>query len=211
MIPEALCQSDHLCEIGSSKFYVQTDQIRKLLLRIYGPQAEHLINRDKELEILQRLAREHIGPELLGTFLNGRFEKYLNANPLTPQCLHEPDTYKQIAKRMRELHDGIDLLPGERDAGPFVWQNWDNWVNRCEEVITWLDQQIAGYRGSITSKSENWKARGLVCGVPWASFRKAVDEYRKWLNENSGGKAAVREQLVFAHNDVCCQLLNENM
>ena len=176
---------------------------RKLLLRVYGPQTGNLIDREKELQILERLARKKIGPRLLGTFLNGRFEQYLNANPLGPQDFRDPVTYKQIAKRMRELHDGVDLLREERDAGPFVWQNWDKWVKRCEEVVCWLDEQILAYRGSIDSKADVWKTRGLVCGVPWASFRSAVDNYRKWLNERHGGKEALREQLVFAHNDVC--------
>ncbi|KAG5990553.1 hypothetical protein E4U43_004259 [Claviceps pusilla] len=89
----------------------------KLLLRVYGPQVEHLIDRDNELKVLQRLARKKIGPRLLGTFKNGRFEQYFNAITLTPAHLREPDTSKSIAKRMRELHDGVDLLPLEREAG----------------------------------------------------------------------------------------------
>ncbi|OBT52549.1 hypothetical protein VE04_07752, partial [Pseudogymnoascus sp. 24MN13] len=47
---------------------------------------------------------------------------------LTPKDLRDPETSKQIAKRMRELHDGIELLETERDEGPFVWRNWDKWV-----------------------------------------------------------------------------------
>ena len=42
----------------------------KLLLRIYGPQVEHLIDRESELAILKRLARKRIGPRMLGTFAN---------------------------------------------------------------------------------------------------------------------------------------------
>lgn len=40
----------------------------KVLLRIYGPQVEHLIDREIELGVLRRLARKKIGPRLLGTF-----------------------------------------------------------------------------------------------------------------------------------------------
>ena len=103
---------------------------------------------------------------------------------------------------MRELHEGIDLLEEERNAGPFVWQNWDKWVARCEEVISWLDSQIAAHKGPVKSRAEIYKIRGLVCGVEWAQFRKAVDRYRKWLDEQYGGKQGTRQQLVFAHNDV---------
>lgn len=69
----------------------------KLLLRIYGPQVEHLIDRESELSILRRLAKKSIGPRLLGTFKNGRFEEFLYAHTLTPEDMRIPDTSKQIA------------------------------------------------------------------------------------------------------------------
>ncbi|KAL5117954.1 hypothetical protein ACEQ8H_004099 [Pleosporales sp. CAS-2024a] len=174
----------------------------KLLLRIYGPQVEHLIDRESELKILQRLARKQIGPRLLGTFTNGRFEEFLHAKALTSQELREVDTSKQIAKRMRELHEGIDLLTEEREAGPFVWQNWDKWVQRCEQVVTWLDQRIIeNDQSSIRMPGDKWKKRGFVCGVEWPIFRATVEKYRKWLEEQYGGTAKINERLVFAHND----------
>jgi choline kinase len=174
----------------------------KLLLRIYGPQVEHLIDREAELSILRRLARKSIGPCLLGTFTNGRFEEFLYARTLTPEDLRIPETSKQIAKRMRELHDGIDLLEEERDSGPFVWVNWDKWVDRCEQVITWIDRQILSQSPNAkSSKPRPWKSRGLVCGVEWPIFRKTVDRYRKYIVETHGGKKGIKEQLVFAHND----------
>lgn len=176
---------------------------RKLLLRIYGPQVEHLIDRENELQILRRLARKKIGPRLLGTFTNGRFEEFFNARTLTAMDLRIPETSKQIAKRMRELHDGIELLEEERDAGPFMWRNWDSWVGRCEDVITWLDEKMAaGNQGPAKSGADAWKQRGLVCGVEWSVFRKTVERYRKWLEEQYGGYEAVKDKLVFAHNDV---------
>ncbi|KAL9043233.1 MAG: hypothetical protein Q9180_000015 [Flavoplaca navasiana] len=174
----------------------------KLLLRIYGPQVEHLIDRDNELQILRRLARKRIGPRLLGTFANGRFEEFFNAVTLTAKDLRNPETSKQIAKRMRELHEGIELLPEERTAGPFVWRNWDSWVGRCAEVISWLDEKmIAGQQGTEGKGADAWKQRGLVCGVEWPVFRKTVDRYRKWLEDQYGGSDAVKDSLVFAHND----------
>ncbi|KAH0543245.1 hypothetical protein FGG08_002409 [Glutinoglossum americanum] len=174
----------------------------KLLLRIYGPQVEHLIDRETELQVLQRLARKRIGPRLLGTFTNGRFEEFFYAQTLTCQDLPSPDTSKQIAKRMRELHDGIELLKEERDAGPNVWKNWDKWVERSEQVISWVDRIVTlGPQGPKWPKLGAWKDRGLVCGVEWSVFRRAVEHYREWLNEKYGGAEAVKQLLVFAHND----------
>ncbi|KAL4873846.1 hypothetical protein BDV12DRAFT_54063 [Aspergillus spectabilis] len=173
----------------------------KLLLRIYGPQVDHLIDREKELQILRRLGRKNIGPKVLGTFINGRFEEYLDARPLTAKELRVPSIMKQIAKRMRELHEGIDLLEEEREGGPMVFHNWDKWVDRCEQVITWVDQEVSSVQNASKATSEPWRRRGFVCGVPWPTFRKAVEDYRKWLVVNSGGIHEIKRQLVFAHND----------
>ncbi|KAF1986843.1 kinase-like protein [Aulographum hederae CBS 113979] len=166
----------------------------KLLLRIYGTNVDALIDRASELAILQRLARKRIGPRLLGTFTNGRFEEFFHARTLTCKDLRVPDTSKQIAKRMRELHDGIDLLPREREAGPFVWQNWDKWVVRCGEIARWMD-------GKSRKGELKGVGGGFVCGAEWDVFEQAVAKYRKWLEDQYGGYDKVKEKLVFAHND----------
>lgn len=179
-----------------------SDFYRKLLLRIYGPQVEHLIDREKELQILRRLGKKNIGPRVLGTFKNGRFEQYFEARTLTPEDLRYPETMKQIAKRMRELHEGIELEQDEREGGPMVIRNWDNWVDRCEQVVSWLDREIRSEHNEVKAQAEPWRRRGFVCGVPWPKFRKAVDHYRKYLEDSCGGVQEIKRQLVFAHNDV---------
>ncbi|CAN9133587.1 unnamed protein product [Alternaria alternata] len=176
----------------------------KLLLRIYGPNIEKLIDRDNEMRTLERLARKGIGPCLLGTFSNGRFEEFLHARPLTAEEIRIPETSKQIAQRIRELHSGIDLLQEEREAGPSIWQKWDNLVDHCEQVVTWLDRQIFEDK-QVTSPSpsplDDWRKRGFVCGTKWPTFRRVIERYRKWLEEQYGGADKINEQLVFAHND----------
>lgn len=164
---------------------------------------EHLIDREKELQILRRLARKNIGPRLLGTFVNGRFEEFFHARTLTPRDLRNPATSKQIAKRMRELHDGIELLKEERDGGPTVWKNWDNWVERTAQVVSWTDHKVlSGAKTSRASGLNAWRNRGLICGVEWARFHQAVEKYRAWLIERLGGLETIKKQMVFAHNDV---------
>jgi len=177
----------------------------KLLLRIYGPQVEHLIDRENELKVLQRLARKKIGPRLLGTFRNGRFEQYFNAIALTPAHLREPDTSKSIAKRMRELHDGIDLLPLEREGGPNVWKNWDQWLANVAKITAYLDQQYEKDQNAPTQSDSvvhAWKANGYVCGAPWDDFIRMVVKYRTHVEACYKTKKTIKERLVFAHNDV---------
>ncbi|KAI0130130.1 kinase-like domain-containing protein [Xylariales sp. AK1849] len=174
----------------------------KLLLRVYGAQVENIIDRENELSVLRRLARKKIGPRLLGTFENGRFEQFFNAITLTPDHLREPDTSKKLAKRMRELHDGIELLDEEKDAGPGVFKNWDHWLENTAKVITFLDKKIlSGDLGPVRGPADAWKTRGLICGVEWTKFKETVDKYRHKVDVYYGGPSRLREQLVFAHND----------
>jgi len=176
-------------------------QPKELLLRIYGPNVEHLIDRENELMILRRLAAKNIGPKLLGYFDNGRFEEFLHAKTLEPQDIRDSSTSKQIAKRFRELHDGIDLLESERRGGPFTFANWDKWVDRVEKVITFLDQQVHDEQEGKAPAKPRYTRQGLICGVEWKFFREAYEKYRTTLIEQSGGESGVRERLVFAHND----------
>ncbi|CAK7245106.1 MAG: hypothetical protein STHCBS139747_006674 [Sporothrix thermara] len=195
----------------------------KLLLRIYGPQVEHLIDREKELGVLRRLARKKIGPRLLGTFGNGRFEQFFTATTLTAANLREPETSKQIAKRMRELHDGVELLEEELDGGPAVWQNWDRWLDTVEATITFLDrevrlgaererqrqQKLAGTDGASPEAVppqtgtfiDTWKSRGYVCGVEWPKFKALLEKHREMVKKYYGGSRRIRDRLIFAHND----------
>lgn len=171
----------------------------KLLLRIYGPQVSHLIDRQSELTILRRLARKKIGPRLLGTFSNGRFEEFLHARTLTAQDLRVSDTSRQIAKRMRELHDGIALLEEERERGPMVIANWRKWVARCERIVMYIDDQVTK---SSTGKQTKWKALGFVCGTPWPIFRATVEKYFAYLTTcYYHNTESLKSSLVFAHND----------
>ena len=171
----------------------------------------HLIDRESELAILRRLARQHIGPRLLGTFSNGRFEQYYNAKPLTAADLRRPETSFQVAKRMRELHDGIALLEEERDAGPCVWRNWDRWVTRCEDIVGALDRKVKNRKGALPTacvgEDEGRKIRQYVCGTEWHVFKRAVNKYRDWLMKEVGGERGITDRLVFAHNDVSSRFM----
>lgn len=171
----------------------------RIILRIYGPQVDHLIDREHELNILRRLSRKNIGPRMLGTFKNGRFEEFLNAKTLTSEDLRKPDTSQQIAKRMRELHDGVELLEREREEGPFVWKNWDKWVDRCEKIMGFLDNEVKN-RTSSSRLLGIRRHEGFYCGVEWPQFKSAVEKYRKWLDDYYG-QDRIKQSLVFAHND----------
>lgn len=172
---------------------------KKLLLRIYGSQVDHLIDRESELQILRRLSKKHIGPRLLGTFINGRFEEYLNAKALTAEELQRSDISRQIAKRMRELHDGVQLLETEIDAGPFVLQNIDKWMSRAEHIVNYLEAGVKDGNPLLQKLSVTER----FVGADFASFKTAVLKHRQWIEKQyQNHETNLRERLVFAHNDV---------
>jgi choline kinase len=171
-------------------------------LRIYGAQSAYLIDRVAELRVLGRLAQRKLGPRVLGTFTNGRFEEYFRARPLTIAEMCQSESSVQITEKLRELHNGYPLLQKELDAGPFIWCIWNKWVQRCEQVCTVLDREILSTQTTEESRGNNWRDRGLVCGTEWAMFRKTVERYREFLCEKYGGPAGTRTRLVFTHNDV---------
>lgn len=161
---------------------------QKLLLRVYGPQVGHLIDRDHELEVLERLALREMGPRLLGTFTNGRFEQFLDADPLTKEDLWNHEVSAQIAKRMRELHDGLGLLEKERKKGPAIWSCYDHWITRGVEVLKILEEREPGAIERILHSDLD-------------SFLEAVKKYRSWIVAQHGGEEQLKKELVFAHND----------
>ncbi|KAF3920020.1 hypothetical protein ABW21_db0203464 [Orbilia brochopaga] len=146
----------------------------------------HLIDRDTELNILRRLAKHKVGPTLLGTFDNGRFEEFYDAATLTRNEVRLPETSRCIGRRLRDLHDHIRLLDSERHNGPVLWKNWEKWVMRGEGVMKEL-QRRKGDKLLVTS---------------WEVLREVVEKrYRPWLEERCGGADEVRRQMVFCHND----------
>ncbi|UNI24984.1 hypothetical protein JDV02_010696 [Purpureocillium takamizusanense] len=189
--PTAVVVDEHEC----------SQRPQAVLLRIYGRHVEHLIDRESEFRVLRRLAGKELGPRLLGTFRNGRIEEYFEAAiALRPLDLCEPKASRRIARCLRELHDGIGLLPCERQDGPGVWKNWDQWLEKATEVATFVDNEAE--KKTITSASHAWKTNGYVCGTTWTQFIEAVAKYRAYLNAAHGGEADMSKRLVLAHNDV---------
>ncbi|GMM50005.1 bifunctional choline kinase/ethanolamine kinase [Starmerella bacillaris] len=128
-----------------------------LLLRIYGLQIEHLIDRQQELATIAELSQLHIGPRLLGTFANGRFEQFLNAKPLTKEQMRAPEVSVQIARRMRELHDRVPLSPEMRAEGACCFRNIKNWSVLAQDHLKHFEKKFPG----ITSQLMNYKYEDL--------------------------------------------------
>ncbi|KAK9350723.1 kinase-like domain-containing protein [Lipomyces doorenjongii] len=181
---------------------LKIQHVPQLLLRIYGPNTSQIINRATELALLKRLSSRNIGPRILGIFANGRFEQFLKAQTLTKEDIRSPDVSKVIAKRMRELHDGIDLTFDERSQGPGAWKNFDKWAIDAKVVLDKLDETIGHMQGmnDTGGLGPPWSTR-RVLRADWMTFMEAVMSYREWLDKEIGRPEVLAKGLVFAHND----------
>lgn len=196
-INDSAKNTNHPISTANSSTNLVTKLPPKLLLRIYGPHADNLIDRESELNILARLSKRHIGPRLLGTFANGRFEQFLEAKALTKDDLRNPEVSVQIAKRMRELHDLIKLdEESERSKGPESFTLIGNWLKPAEKKLNELQKIVdkqreigqskkSGKSGKSTKGRKCYKKRNIVKEVlgveTFKEFQDAVTKYQTWL------------------------------
>ncbi|EDO19326.1 hypothetical protein Kpol_1036p72 [Vanderwaltozyma polyspora DSM 70294] len=168
-------------------YKLEYPHLPSLLLRVYGPNIDSIIDRDYELQILARLSLQNIGPSLFGCFTNGRFEQFLeNSQTLTKDDIRDWKTSQRIARRMKELHIGVPLLRSEREGGPACIKLINKWMTNVETIgKEWI--------------SDNENINDVLFASDWSTFRKVVARYVQWLKDEETGK--YKEKLVFCHND----------
>ncbi|ODV88014.1 hypothetical protein CANARDRAFT_26179 [[Candida] arabinofermentans NRRL YB-2248] len=172
--------------LTNSVYKVTYKNYYPLLLRLYGANVENIIDRESELITLLKLSQKNIGPKLLGCFTNGRFEEFLNNSiTLNKNQIREPKVSRMIARRMKELHNGIPLAQTEKLQGSKAWLLIEKWVKLVDEIV----------EGSTLEEQKK------VFLTDWESFKKLIFSYQEWLYHEYGGKINVDEKLKFCHND----------
>lgn len=84
---------------------VSVDGESGVLVRVYGPRTEVVIDRERENRTFARLAREGLAPPYLGRFENGRCEGFLPGfRSLEPHELGERELRRGIARELARLH-----------------------------------------------------------------------------------------------------------
>lgn len=158
--------------------YKSDAALPSLLLRVYGPNVDSIIDRDYELQVLARLSNLKIGPKLFGCFNNGRFEEFLdNSVTLTKDDVREDVVSHKVSKRMRELHFFVPLTKDEKKEGSITWKRIDNWLKAIAEI----DPKILKY----ATQFEDFN-----------SLTNVIENYRKYLDEK-----LVHKELSFTHCD----------
>jgi len=156
----------------------------RVLLRVYGNGVDQLCDRQKELYFLEMLSALKIGPKLLGIFRNGRFEQHLESETLCNDDLCDPSTSRNIAQRLRQLHNIIDIFPPpQEDIKPEVWVNIDKWLPLALSTIS-----------SDTFKCTEEQRKDLD-EFNFETLKDEIEVLKIKLE-------LINSPIVFAHNDV---------
>ncbi|KAJ0751931.1 putative ethanolamine kinase [Helianthus annuus] len=143
-------------------------------VRIYGPNTEYVINRDRELQAIVHLSAAGFGPKLLGTFENGMVQSFIHARTLNASDMRKPKLAAEIAKQLKSFHQ-VDI-PGSKE--PQLWN----------DILKFLKK--ASYLTYDDRKKQNMYKK--------ISFKEVETELIK-LKELTGQLDA---PVVFAHNDL---------
>ena len=132
------------------------------------------------MRILTVLSQTYdIGPNIYGTFVNGRIEQFFPSRALEPLEVRDPGISKCIAKRMRELH-AVDLgLLGFDSSEPMVWRFIRDWAGLAVSVLERLE-----------TVSEKWKE--YVEKFALLAVREEMEQYRRYVI------AQGKQKVVFA-------------
>ncbi|KAM0969431.1 hypothetical protein ACFX13_017951 [Malus domestica] len=86
-------------------------------VRLYGPNTDYVINRERELQAIKYLSVAGFGANLLGVFSNGMVQSFINARTLVPSDMRNPKLAADIAKELRRFHQ-VEI-PGSKE--PQLW------------------------------------------------------------------------------------------
>ncbi|KAK9947597.1 hypothetical protein M0R45_003213 [Rubus argutus] len=86
-------------------------------VRLYGPNTDYVINRERELQAIKYLSAAGFGANLLAVFGNGMVQSFINARTLIPSDMRNAKLAAKIAKELRRFHQ-VEI-PGSKE--PQLW------------------------------------------------------------------------------------------
>ncbi|KAM7509400.1 hypothetical protein LguiA_019853 [Lonicera macranthoides] len=143
-------------------------------VRLYGPNTEYVINRERELLAMQYLSAAGFGAKLLGVFGNGMVQSFIYARTLDPSDMKKPKIASEIAKQLHKFHQ-VEI-PGSKE--PQLWNDIFKFFEKASSLMF--------------DDSEKQKKYGTI------SFQEVRSEIVK-LKELTD---RLNSPVVFAHNDL---------
>ncbi|ONH98289.1 hypothetical protein PRUPE_7G240800 [Prunus persica] len=143
-------------------------------VRLYGPNTEYVINRERELQSIKYLSAAGFGANLLGVFGNGMVQSFINARTLIPSDMRNPKLAAEIAKQLCRFHQ-VEI-PGSKEP-----QLWNDLLKFFEKA-------------SALEFDDNEKQK-LYKTISFSEVHNEIIE----LKELTG---LLNSPVVFAHNDL---------
>ncbi|KAK0633385.1 kinase-like domain-containing protein [Immersiella caudata] len=94
---------------GLSKDEVDKEAI---LLRAYGNGTDLIIDRHRETQNHELLAKYGLAPELIARFDNGMMYRFIQGTVTKPEDLRKPVIYTAVARRLAQWHAVVPCIPG---------------------------------------------------------------------------------------------------
>ncbi|KZV36411.1 putative ethanolamine kinase, partial [Dorcoceras hygrometricum] len=145
-----------------------------MTVRIYGPNTEYVINRERELQAIPFLSAAGFGAKLIGVFGNGMVQSFINARTLTPSDMRKPKLVSKIAKELRRFHE-VEV-PGSK------------------EPQLWIDIFKFFERASILKFDDHGKQRKYET-ISFEEIHKEIIELKEMTDRFNA-------PIVFSHNDL---------
>ncbi|KAM3257534.1 hypothetical protein ACQJBY_049691 [Aegilops geniculata] len=151
-----------------------SDSESSVTVRLYGPNTDLVIDRERELQAIPYLSAAGFGARLLGVFENGVVSSFIHARTLSPSDMKEPRIAAKIAKQLQKFHQ-VDI-PGSKE--PQLWNDIFKFLKKAS-VLMFEDNE----------KQKRYEK---------ISFREIQDEVKE-LKDLSD---LLHAPVVFAHNDL---------
>ncbi|EME30812.1 choline/ethanolamine kinase isoform 2 [Galdieria sulphuraria] len=154
----------------------------KVLVRVFG--AEGIIDREKENEIFEQLAKNRIAPSFIGEFANGRIESWLQARCISIEEMRYPNISKAVAQKLAILHRFQPQGHRKSLQDSPVW----------ESIYAWLKEAKVALKQLENTELDDSR-RLLLKQIDLLVLEKELEFLRNTLRKTPS-------PIVFSHNDL---------
>lgn len=151
-----------------------SDNDVSLTVRLYGPNTDLVIDREREMQALPHLSAAGFGAELLGLFENGMVQSFINARTLSPSDMSNPKIASEIARQLRKFHQ-VEV-PGSREP--------QLWIDVCKFL-----EKAQTLKFDYSEKQARYEA------ISFNEIRDEVNDLKDLAN-------LLNAPVVFSHNDL---------
>lgn len=152
----------------------EEDKESSITVRLYGPNTDYVINRQRELQAIKYLSAAGFGAKLLGGFGNGMVQSFINARTLAPSDMRQPKIAAEIAKELGKFHKVN--IPGPKE--PQLWV----------DILKFFEK-------ASTLAFEEPDRQKLYETISFEELYKEIIELREFTG-------LLNAPVVFAHNDL---------